>query len=369
MTTDFFPQGLATGENFCNRLEERKQLSTNIKTIRPTLIMSPRRYGKTSLVLFVLDQLKLPFTQIDLYSELDEGEVQNTILGAIGDILYSTESVPQKALKFVADFFSSLSVSFTMENAQVRVQFSKSKNSPAKNILSSLKKLDEILQAKNKTAVFFMDEFQRLAQISESATIEGALRHIAQSSKNIMFVFSGSNRHLLNSMFDDKNKPLYKLCDRMILDRISQKDYLPFIQKKAEKKWGKPVSEDVVEIILSTAELHPYYVNVLCYKLWMLHDLPSKEDVESIWHKYAMEEKTNILNEIDLLSANQAKMLIAIAKYGEELLPTGKDFLLLTKFSLSSAAQKKDYIYSNDNNKYCIVDPLIKYIFSHKSIR
>jgi hypothetical protein len=68
-------------------------------------------------------------------------------------------------------------------------------------------------------------------------------------------------------------------------------------------------------------------------------------------------------------------MLIAIAKYGEELLPTGKDFLLLTKFSLSSAAQaintleKKDYIYSNDNNKYCIVDPLIKYIFSHKSIR
>lgn len=232
---DFFPQGLATGEKFCNRLAERKRLSTNIKTIRPTLVMSPRRYGKTSLVLFVLNQLEFPFAQIDLYSELDDDGVQNTILSAIGDILYSTESVPQKALKFVADFFSSLSVRFTIENAQVRVQFSKSTNLPAKNILSSLKKLDEILQSKNKTAVFFMEEFQRLAQISESGTIEGSLRHIAQSSKNIMFIFSGSNRHLLNSMFDDKNKPLYKLCDRIILDRISRKDYLPFIQEKAKK--------------------------------------------------------------------------------------------------------------------------------------
>ena len=102
---DFFPQGIATGDNFCNRLEERRQLNENIKATRPTLIMSPRRYGKTSLALFVLNKLKHPFVQIDLYSEFDENEVQNTILEAIGDVLYLTESVPKKALKFIADFF------------------------------------------------------------------------------------------------------------------------------------------------------------------------------------------------------------------------------------------------------------------------
>ena len=259
-----------------------------------------------------------------------------------------------------------------MENTQVRIQFSKSKSSPAKNILSSLKKLDEILQSKNKTAIFFIDEFQRLPQISESSTIEGALRHIAQSSKNIMFIFSGSNRHLLSAMFDDKNKPLYKLCDRMILDRIEQKKYIPFIQEKAEKRWGKPISEEAVKMILDITELHPYYVNVLCYKLWLSYDLPSINEVHNVWHKYAMEEKTEVLNEIDLLSANQAKMIISIAKYGEEVSPMSKKFLSLTKFSLSSVSQatntleKKDYIYNKLEGKYCIVDPLIKYVFSHK---
>lgn len=130
-----------------------------------------------------------------------------------------------------------------------------------------------------------------------------------------------------------------------------------------------------MELILNITEIHPYYVNVLCYKLWLLRGLPSKEDVENTWHQYAMEEKTNVLNETDLLSTNQAKMLIAIAKYGEEVLPMGKDFLSLTKFSLSSASQaidtleRKDYIHSSCGNRYCIVDPLIKYIFSHKGTR
>ena len=57
---NIFPQGLALGDNFCNRFNERKYLQNNIQSIRPTLIMSPRRYGKTSLVLYVLNELKFP---------------------------------------------------------------------------------------------------------------------------------------------------------------------------------------------------------------------------------------------------------------------------------------------------------------------
>lgn len=374
LTTNFFPQGLATGDNFCNRLQERQRLIDNITSARPTLIMSPRRYGKTSLVLFVLNQLKLPFAQIDLYSELDENDVQNTILSAIGDILYSVESMPQKAFKFVAEFFSELSVGFTIENSQIRVQFSKSVNPPAKNILAALKKLDTILQAKNHKAIFFIDEFQRLAQISASATIEGALRHVAQSSKNITFIFSGSNRHLLSSMFDDKNKPLYKLCDRMIISRIASEHYLPFIQEKSKIRWNKVMPKETVELILEITQLHQYYINVLCHKLWLLADLPSNSEIENTWHQYAAEEKTNVLNEIDLLSHNQAKMLIALAKCNADILPTGKEFFALNKFSSSSASQaldvleRKDYIYHNVDNKCRIVDPLIKYVFSHKNL-
>jgi AAA+ ATPase superfamily predicted ATPase len=371
LSIGFFPQGLASGENFCNRISERASLKENIKTARSTLVMSPRRYGKTSLVLESLLEIKIPFSHIDLYSELNEEEVQNSILNSIGNLLYLIESTPKKALKFVTDFFSDLSVGFKFVNTQIRVEFSNSRKSPAKTILESLQKLDETLKLKKKKAVLFFDEFQRLGQITESGTIEGSLRHVAQGSKNIIFIFSGSSRHLLSNMFDDRKKPLYKLCDRINLNRISAKDYIPFIKEKSIIKWGKEISTGTVESILELTERHPYYVNVLCYKLWLLSILPDTKVVEVTWHKYAMEEKTNITNEMNLLSLNQAKMLISIAKYGEKALPMSKEFISLTKFSLSSASQsvkaleKSDYIAVLDDKNYQIIDPLIKYIFSN----
>ena len=66
--TNFFPQGLATGNNFCNREEEQIHLANNIRSARPTLIISPRRYGKTSLVIFVLECLHIPFTHTTKFS-------------------------------------------------------------------------------------------------------------------------------------------------------------------------------------------------------------------------------------------------------------------------------------------------------------
>ena len=365
----FFPQGLALGENFCNRATERDVLIENINSARPTLVMSPRRYGKTSLVRYALDNLKLPFSHLDLFSELNELEVQNTILNAVGDALYSLESTPKKALNSVTDFFADLTVSFKFVNAQVSIDFAKPKKTPAKTILETLKKLDDTLKSKKKKIVLFFDEFQRLSQIAESAAIEGALRHIAQESKHIVFIFSGSHRNLLSAMFDDRTKPLYKLCDRITLDRISQTDYLPFIQEKFKRKWKSPISENVIESILTITERHPYYVNVLCHKLWFLDELPTEKDIEKTWHSYALDEKTNVINEVSLLSLNQAKMLIAIAKYGDEISPMSKEFISLTKFSLSSASQsvktleKKDYLMLNAKNEYKLVDPLIKYIF------
>ncbi len=85
---------------------------------------------------------------------------------------------------------------------------------------------------------------------------------------------------------------------------------------------------------------------------------------------YAMEEKTNVLNEIELLGGNQAKMLIAIAKYGRELSPMSSEFVALTNFPFSSAAlairqlEKKDYLFIDGEKQYQLVDPLIAYIFS-----
>jgi hypothetical protein len=371
---DFFPQGIAMGSNFCNRINEREQIQNNIESIRQTLIISPRRYGKTSIVLYVLSGNKLPFAHIDLFADLNEIEIQNSILGAIGDLLYSIEKGAKKALTLVTHFFADFNVNFTFSGERMHVEFSKSKKSPAKIILDALKKLDNTLKLRKQKVILFFDEFQRINQIAESQAIEAAIRSIAQESKNIMFIFSGSNRNILSSMFDDRSKPLYKLCDKIILSRIEPHDYVPFIQSKFEKIWGQSTPKNIVEKILDLTERHPYYVNVLCHGVSSLQGPLTEKNVEEKWKKYALSEKTNVTSEIDRLSQNQSKMLIALAKYGNTNLPLGKEFLAITGFSLSSAAQalkaleRMDYIESQENGQYVIIDPLIKYIYSVKLI-
>jgi AAA+ ATPase superfamily predicted ATPase len=366
----YFPQGLALGENFCNREEERAQIAQNIKAARATLITSPRRYGKTSLLLYVLSELKHPFTHIDLFAELSEADIQNAVLSGIGDVISNLETKTQKAFKAVTDFFSEFNVNFKYVGSKLQVEFSKTRKQPAKVILEALMKLDDFLKRKHIKAILFFDEFQRISQITESISIEAAIRQVAQESKNICFIFSGSNRNLLSSLFDDQKKPLYKLCDRITLERIKEEAYMPFIKKKFQSKGKKNISEEAIHTILDITECHPYYVNVLCHKILSknITSIASKE-VEEIWHYYATAERSNITNEIDLLSANQSKMLIAMAKYGDEFSPSSKEFLSLTKFSNSSALQslktliKRDYIQGNEHGKFTIVDPLIKYIF------
>ena len=130
------------------------------------------------------------------------------LLGGIGEILAAIESTPKKAMESVTKFFSRFSVSFRWVNSRIEVDMARSEKASSKQLLSALKELDNILVKRRKNAVLFLDEFERLARLSQSEAVEGAIRHVAQQSKNLVFIFSGSNRHLLASMFNDSKKAI-----------------------------------------------------------------------------------------------------------------------------------------------------------------
>lgn len=364
---ELFPQKLALGNNFCNRINEQIRLRGNIEGVRPTLIISPRRYGKTSLGIYVIEQLKLPYAHLDLFPLVNNQDVQNIILSGIGEIIASIESNTIKALKSVADFFAELSISFKLVGTKIEVDLMRRSSGESKTILNALKALDNILIKKKKKAIIFLDEFQRLSQMQDPEVIEGAIRQIAQKTNNIVFIFSGSNRHLLSKMFEDRQRPLYKLCDRINLDRIDSKSYVAFISAISKKTWNKTIPLNIVETILQITERHPYYVNVLCSRLWRRDGTYTEKEVLEVWHNYALEEKSTVFNELESLSNNQLKLLITLARSDGTVMPQGDEFLSFSGMAISSVRQslkvlqEKDYIYQ-DNKRFQVLDPLIKYI-------
>lgn len=370
MYTDYFPLGIAKGNAFCNRVSERQRLVQNIKAHQHTLITSPRRYGKTSLVLFVLEKLGIPYAKVDLFVALDAKACEEQLLHGIQKLLNQIFTKPERLMSLVRDYFAHSKKRWTVGFKGMNLELIPEKDSdPATNIMEALFALETVLAKKKQKAILFIDEFQEIGALPSAKALEGGIRHVAQETKYLMFVFSGSNRHLLTYMFDDKSRPLYLLCERIVLDRISESHYVEFINKIALKTWKKKFNPETLAAIFALTERHPYYVNALCNTLWKMHaeksQPPGIDAVKQIWHDYIYTERTRISRELSYLGFGQRKILTAIA-FGHTTELTGKAFLQrvgITGPSVITALDvlaERDLVGQKEDNSYYVIDPLMK---------
>jgi len=376
---DYFPSKLAKGDQFCNRTKERTALHENINKGRHTVLIAPRRYGKSSLVFKVAHESKLPLASVDLFLAHDDAAVTKRILVGIGQAVSSIMPLNQKILAKLQTIFNNFRVSLNAGGFSVEASISTTGFDPVDQVFSALKSLNELAKQQKettKTVIFFIDEFQDIREAGNAKAIQGAIRHVAQETSNIVFIFSGSNRRLLTELFDNKSKPLYMLCDMLHLERMTTKDYWPHIQKLAKKQWGKELSMMVFEKIMLLTELHPYYVNLLCHELWKLNHIPEIEDVFSCWQECYSIHEERLISDIEKLSTKQQDILKALAIY-PSIEPTGQNFVSASKTPASTINQTirvlmhKDMVYKVKHtdealpqlqqNQLRVLDPLLGY--------
>lgn len=368
MHENYFPLGIAKGEAFCNRVHERKQLISNTEKNKHTIVISPRRFGKSSLVLSSLEETNLPYERVDLFVAVNVKTVEEQILKGVKNLLTRISSVPEQAVGFIKNYIKSLKSKWIVGTDGVNIELIPEKGSDSASvIMESLQMLENVLSKKNKKAVFFIDEFQEIGVLAHASGIEGAIRHVAQESENLRFIFSGSNRHILANMFDDRSSPLYMLCDRITINRIHEQDYIAYLNKIAQKTWKKNLNSIAIDEIFKLTERHPYYMNVLCDKVWTYSGkkLPTIEVINIVWEEYILQEESKIAKDLSSLNTSQKKILIAISQGISKDL-TSKD--ILRKFNLTSAAiikslkllEEQDYVGRYKNGEYFIIDPLIK---------
>jgi hypothetical protein len=363
---NYFPTYLAAKEAFCNRQEELKRIAHDIEQGSPILLISPRRYGKTSVTLRALEKSALPYVHIDLYKAFSEADAVRFILNGVGNLLGQLETAPKKLLVLAGDFFARLNIQVSYHGAGLSLSFKdKNERNNFDVLLDTLKQLNELAKAKHKKVIVFLDEFQVVSEISQHHAVESILREVAQSATHVMFIFSGSNRHLMAQMFHDRKRPFYKLCDHIVLERISAHAYENHITKAFKVKWNTTVSVEVIHEILALTERHPYYVNKLCSMLWQQTQLPTQSNVKETWLALLLENKSITERELSLLTLVQRRLLLFIAIHGSMQNIFSQEVMADMRLSIGGIqnALKKllqlDYVYK-DQDGYHIVDPLLK---------
>lgn len=376
MNPDYFPSKLALGSQFCKRETEKNLLKENIAKCRHTTLLAPRRYGKSSLVLKVAEELQEHRAYVDLFLAHDDATVTKRILLGISQAISQILPTDQKYLKKLQALFSKFRVSLGAHGFNLEFSMDNGALDSVDRILMALQGLEKLAVSQKKRLIFFIDEFQDIKEARSSKSIQGAIRHVAQETTNITFIFSGSNRRLLLELFDDKSKPLYMLCDMLHLERMSSESYHPHIQKLAQKRWGKNLEKNIFDKIMLISELHPYYVNLLCHEIWKRGKPPQFEELLDDWETCYVKHKERLISDLGKLTTKQQDVLKALALHPVKE-PTGNEFVRTSKTPASSINQiiksltDKDMLYQVKKidarlpqfelNQIRVLDPLLAY--------
>ncbi len=366
----YFPTGIVTGEAFCNRQKERDYLKRRSEQNAHVVLMSPRRYGKSSLIAqFTYDQ-DAPCISVDLLPATSGKYVKNAIVDAVAQLLDRIMPKPTASKQKIMSYFARMDPVIELSAFGQKLKLNPQEKTPEETIMKLLMQLDEAAKFLEKRIIFVIDEFQQIATLEDSHSLEASIRHAVERSKYVFYIFSGSNRTLLEEMFKNKDRPLYHLCDEMKLGRISKEQYIPFIEKAAKKRWKKGLPNESIERMLYLTERHPYYLNRLCRMLWDAEAPPDADNIETTWLQYVEAQKIDWVSEtISQLTANQITVLVGLAQFSEKE-TMSKGFAGKLEMALSSIQRtmhsllRKDFIYKDEDRYYQILNPVIKTILA-----
>lgn len=336
LNNPFTTVGYVAPEYFCDRESETKQLIEAINSNRNITLISVRRMGKTGLIKHVGHQLKsrkgIEIIYLDLLPTQNSSEMIN-ILGSALINIRRNENFFTKILSGLSNLRPIITYD-TLTGQPVISLDIKTEG----EIRTSLQQLFGLIGKLDKKLVIIFDEFQQIASYEEK-NLEALLRSIIQEFPAITFIFSGSNKHMLEVMFTEASRPFFGSAELMYLQPIEKNSYKSFIQSHFLAS-GREVSDSLIEDILEWCRVHTFYVQYFCNRLFANES--KIIDVSTI-----NRVKLDILNSFEpsyfafrkLLTSGQYALLQAIACENGVSKPQSGTFI--GKYGLKSASTVK----------------------------
>lgn len=353
------------GSYFTNRTKDAEHLEANLTHGINTILISPRRWGKTSLVKKVMANIIRPdikIIYIDVFSCKSEYDFYKVFASTI---IQQTSSKIEEWMTTAKEFLSRVitKVAFSPDSIQ---EYSLSFEFPVKDDAEDILQLPErIAQKKGIHIVLCLDEFQQVAEFQDSMTFQKKLRSVWQHQQKVSYCLFGSKRHLMTELFSDSSNPFYKFGDMMFLKKIPTEEWIPFICHKFQET-DKVITEKQAERICKVTENLSSYVQHLSWIVWYkAKTVVTNEMIDESIEELLEQNKVFFQREVEGLTELQLNLLKAIAN-GVDTGFTKKE--VIKKYRLESSANvqgikksllKKDLI-DIDGSIINYNDPLFK---------
>lgn len=326
------------GDTFTDRREETERLRANFTYGINTILISPRRMGKTSLVdkvCSLVESEDIRIAHIDAFGCRSEIDFVNSFATAV---VRATSSKWEEWMEYNA----------------------------GNNTTEEVLRLPEtIAKAKDCKIVVCIDEFQQIGDFPDSLSFQKKLRGVWQLQKNVSYCLYGSKRHMMEQMFQNQSYPFYRFGDMFYLGKISESDWIEYICERF-RLTGKHISENLAKEICTVTDRYSSYVQQLAWLVWLkTQNETTEQDLQYAIDRLLDACEPLFIQQTEDLSAYQMNFLHAIA----DGVHTGfTQSAVLNSYRLGTAANisrlkkaliEKDLIMLDKPKHLVISDPIL----------
>ncbi len=310
---------IVKGRQFFNRKKEKTELIDNIYDHQNVILYAPRRYGKTSLILNVFDDIKkknknFAWFFIDFYNV----NSINDFLTLMSDEYAKNSGLSfEKILNSLKNIVRGITPNLTVDDlGKPKIEISVTRKL-INHAFEDVMKLPEKLSNDGKLVAVFFDEFQEVVSLN-GFNFQKKIRAFIQHQTNVSYIFCGSKQHFFQNIFSDSNNPLFKIGITRYLNVIPKIEYVKFIYKhfiKIKEDFKKETAENIYKL----AGVVPYNIQLLCHHLYnmslLYNDTPIEKLIELGFKTIIENKDEEFLFIYDSLSISSRRALAIIIKY------------------------------------------------------
>jgi hypothetical protein len=312
---------IVAGAYFADREAEAQLLARDIQHGQNLVLISPRRFGKTSLILRVIDQVRRAGVLV-AYVDLLRAPSKERLAAHLAAAIYSgLESPFDRARERAATLFQHLRVHpkpTLNPDGSVSFEFGVGMVDEERDADATLEQLLEmpaaIARDRQRRVALLLDEFQEVVDLD--AHLPALMRAIFQTQGEVAHVFLGSRQHLLRRVFTDRGQPLYRLARPVTLGPIAPDAFVPFLRERFAAGRSQ-ITLDAARRLVDITAGHPNDTQELGHFAWGLAVAEGRpatvETVEHALDAVVDAEDARFTDLWESLSPHQRLVLLTIA--------------------------------------------------------
>ena len=251
-----------TGGTFYDRREIKSSMLNVIDGCNNVVLYGPRRYGKSSLVAEIIEELSEKGVICVYMNMMEVASLSDFIVGYTRLVTSKVSSIASVLQQFASAFKRIRPVLGLDAEGKPELSLSFAVSKPGAGELREALDLPAKLYPKGSRMVIVLDEFQEVAELGLGNEFERIMRSVIENHSDISYVFLGSKTHMMKRMFSKPSRPFYRSAQSFSLGLPPFNESRAFLISRFESVEIE-LSASVAEKMVKLSGNVPYYLQAL----------------------------------------------------------------------------------------------------------